>query len=55
MPGAGPPYSELIGRRAFVTGGAQGIGRAIAAALARCGVKPAIADIDGEAAPASSA
>jgi meso-butanediol dehydrogenase / (S,S)-butanediol dehydrogenase / diacetyl reductase len=50
MPGAGPPYSELVGRRAFVTGGAQGIGGAIAAALGRCGVKPAIADIDVEAA-----
>jgi NAD(P)-dependent dehydrogenase (short-subunit alcohol dehydrogenase family) len=50
MPAAGPPYFELSGRRAFVTGGAQGIGRAIAAALARCGVKPAIADIDVDSA-----
>src|SRR5271169_2237196 len=50
MPAAGPLYSELVGKRAFVTGGAQGIGRAIAAALVRCGVKPAIADIDVEAA-----
>ena len=49
MPG-GSPYSELSGRRAFVTGGAHGIGRAIAAALARSGVKIAIADIDGEGA-----
>ena len=48
MPAAGP-YSELSDRRAFVTGGAHGIGRAIAAALARRGVKVAIADIDGEA------
>ena len=39
-----------MGKRAFVTGGAQGIGRAIAAALAGRGVKPAIADIDVEAA-----
>ena len=31
MPAAGTPYSELVGKRAFVTGGAQGIGRAIAA------------------------
>ncbi len=46
----GSPYSELNGRRAFVTGGAHGIGRAIAAALARNGVKVAIADIDGNAA-----
>ncbi len=45
----GAPYSELDGKRAFVTGGARGIGRAIAAALARCGVRPAIADIDMEA------
>jgi meso-butanediol dehydrogenase / (S,S)-butanediol dehydrogenase / diacetyl reductase len=49
MPVASPPYSELIGKRAFVTGGAQGIGRAIAAALARGGVRAAIADIDVEA------
>ena len=47
---AGPSYAELNGRRAFVTGGAHGIGRAIAAALAGSGVKVAIADIDGEAA-----
>ena len=46
---AGQPYSELVGRRAFVTGGAQGIGRAIAAALVRCGARAAIADIDVEA------
>ena len=43
-------YSELNGKRAFVTGGARGIGRAIAHALARSGVKVAIADIDGQAA-----
>ncbi|MBV8797984.1 MAG: SDR family oxidoreductase [Hyphomicrobiales bacterium] len=42
------PYAELNGRRAFVTGGANGIGRAIAQALARSGVRVAIADIDGE-------
>jgi meso-butanediol dehydrogenase/(S,S)-butanediol dehydrogenase/diacetyl reductase len=50
MPAENSPYSELSGKRAFVTGGAQGIGRAIATALARSGVKVAIADIDGEAA-----
>jgi meso-butanediol dehydrogenase / (S,S)-butanediol dehydrogenase / diacetyl reductase len=49
MSAGGSPYSELNGRRAFVTGGAHGIGRAIAAALARNGVRIAIADIDGEA------
>ena len=50
MPADTSPYSELNGKHAFVTGGAQGIGRAIARALARSGVKVAIADIDGEAA-----
>ena len=50
MPADSSSYSELNGKRAFVTGGAQGIGRAIAHALARSGVKVAIADIDGEAA-----
>jgi meso-butanediol dehydrogenase / (S,S)-butanediol dehydrogenase / diacetyl reductase len=50
MPAGGSPYSELNGRRAFVTGGAHGIGRAIAQALAGNGVKVVIADIDGEAA-----
>ena len=43
-------YPDLLGKRAFVTGGAQGIGRAIAAALVRSGVKTAIADIDAAAA-----
>ncbi len=46
MPASSSPYSELNGRRAFVTGGANGIGRAIAHALARSGVKVAIADLD---------
>jgi meso-butanediol dehydrogenase / (S,S)-butanediol dehydrogenase / diacetyl reductase len=49
MPADSSPYSELRGKRAFVTGGAQGIGRAIAHALARSGVKVAIADVDGQA------
>ena len=48
MSAAGSPYAELSGRRAFVTGGAQGIGRAIAHALARSGVKVVVADIDGD-------
>jgi NAD(P)-dependent dehydrogenase (short-subunit alcohol dehydrogenase family) len=38
---------DLAGRAAFVTGGAQGIGLGIARALARRGVKVALADIDG--------
>src|ERR1700691_2212196 len=50
MPADGSPYTELSGKRAFVTGGAQGIGRAIAHALARSGVKVALADIDRQAA-----
>jgi meso-butanediol dehydrogenase / (S,S)-butanediol dehydrogenase / diacetyl reductase len=50
MLAASAPYSELAGKRALVTGGAQGIGRAISAALVRRGVMTAIADIDVEAA-----
>jgi NAD(P)-dependent dehydrogenase (short-subunit alcohol dehydrogenase family) len=50
MADANPPYSELAGKRAFVTGGAHGIGRAIAAALSARGVGVAIADVDLEAA-----
>ncbi len=50
MPASSSPYTELNGKRAFVTGAAQGIGRAIAHALAQSGVKVAIADIDGHAA-----
>jgi NAD(P)-dependent dehydrogenase (short-subunit alcohol dehydrogenase family) len=37
---------DLAGRAAFITGGAQGIGRGIALALAEAGVRIAIADID---------
>lgn len=55
MTTAGSPYSELHGRRALVTGGAQGIGRAIAAALTQRGVRTAIADIDLEAARLAAA
>lgn len=38
--------ADLPGRKALVTGGARGIGRAIAAALVRQGVAVAIADLD---------
>jgi len=55
MPNVDAPYSDLAGRMAFVTGGAQGIGRAIAAALTRRGVRVAIADIDLASARAAAA
>ncbi len=45
-----PVFPELEGRRAFLTGGATGIGFAIAKALAAQGVTIAIADIDFAAA-----
>ncbi len=47
--------AELNGRTAFVTGGATGIGKAIAAALTEHGVRVAIADLDLQAAQASAA
>ncbi len=49
-----PVYAELNGRKAFVTGGATGIGRAISAALAKQGVQVAIGDINLEAARAAA-
>jgi NAD(P)-dependent dehydrogenase (short-subunit alcohol dehydrogenase family) len=47
--------ADLAGKRAFVTGGAAGIGRAIASALTRQEVRVAIADIDIEAARGAAA
>ena len=45
---------DLKGKRAIVTGGATGIGFAIAARLAEAGVRVAIADLDGAAARAAA-
>lgn len=47
-----PPERELAGRVAFVTGGASGIGRAIARRLAQEGAHVVIADINLEGAQA---
>ncbi len=45
---------DLKGKRAIVTGGATGIGLAIASRLAEAGVRVAIADLDGPAARAAA-
>ncbi|TAN20267.1 MAG: SDR family oxidoreductase [Rhizobiaceae bacterium] len=47
--------AELKGQSAFVTGGATGIGRAIARALAAHGVRVAIADLDFDGARKAAA
>jgi NAD(P)-dependent dehydrogenase (short-subunit alcohol dehydrogenase family) len=47
VPAASPlPFGRLDGRRAFVSGGAQGIGAAIAKGFAAAGAKVVIADLD---------
>lgn len=47
MPAASPlPFGRLDGRRAFVSGGAQGIGAAIVRSFAVAGAKVVIADLD---------
>lgn len=50
-----PTFPELAGKRAIVTGAATGIGRAIAKAIARQGVRVAICDIDFKAAEKAAA
>ncbi|MGI5208110.1 3-hydroxybutyrate dehydrogenase [Spirillospora sp. CA-108201] len=46
---------DLAGRRALVTGGASGIGRACARRLAAAGAEVVVADIDGDAAERTAA
>ena len=50
-----PRFPDLDGKRAYVTGGATGIGRAIATLLAAQGVRIAVADLDGAAAERTAA
>ncbi len=49
------PGVDLAGKTALITGGATGIGFAIASALAACGVRTAIADVNEAAALAAAA
>lgn len=51
MPAPSPlPFGRLDGRRAFVSGGANGIGAAIVRSFAAAGAKVMIADLDAESA-----
>lgn len=49
------PFGRLDGRRAFVSGGAKGIGAAIARSFAEAGARVVIADLDIDAASAVAA
>src|SRR4051812_9461165 len=44
--GAGPKPGRVAGKKAFITGGAQGLGAAMAKALAVEGARVAVADIN---------
>jgi NAD(P)-dependent dehydrogenase (short-subunit alcohol dehydrogenase family) len=46
---------DMSGRSAVVTGGAQGIGRSICAALGECGARIIIADLEGPGADTAAA
>lgn len=52
---ATPPLFDLAGRKALVTGGAVGIGRGYALALAAAGADVAIVDIDDKVGPTTAA
>ncbi|MFT4934011.1 MAG: NAD(P)-dependent dehydrogenase (short-subunit alcohol dehydrogenase family), partial [Pseudoalteromonas distincta] len=46
---------RVAGKKAFITGGAQGLGAAMAAALAAEGAKVTLADVNHEGAKARAA
>lgn len=53
--GALEASNELAGKRALITGGAQGLGRAIAGLFVARGARVVIADLDADAAAAAAA
>jgi 3-hydroxybutyrate dehydrogenase len=54
-PGSALGHADLTGRRALVTGGASGIGRACVERLAAAGAEVVVCDLDGDAASALAA